>query len=115
MLPLDPRLLRYASAARGYLAWTVGLGLLVTGLVLGQAGLLAQLLAGAVRGTGLRAFAGSLAALAIVVAVRAGATYGGEVAALRAAARVKSQLRARLSVKLSRLGPAWLAGRPASG
>jgi ATP-binding cassette, subfamily C, bacterial CydD len=113
MRPVDPRLLRYASAARGYLAGTVGLGLLVTGLVLAQAGLLAQLLAGAVRGAGMRAFAGSLAALAIVLALRACASYGGEVAALRAAARVKSQLRARLSVKLSRLGPAWLAGRPA--
>jgi len=111
MRPLDPRLLRYAAGARGYLAWTVGLGLVVTGLVLAQAGLLAQLLAGAVAGTGARAFAGSLAALAVVLAARAGASYGGETAALRAAARVKSELRGLLSLKVVRLGPSWLAGR----
>jgi ATP-binding cassette, subfamily C, bacterial CydD len=109
--PLDPRLLRYASAARGYLAWTVGLGLAVTGLVLAQAGLLAQLLAGAIRGAGVSTFAGPLTALAVVLAARAAASYASEVAALRAAAKVKSQLRGQLSAKIIQLGPAWLAGR----
>jgi ATP-binding cassette subfamily C protein CydD len=111
--PLDPRLLRYASAARGYLLVTVALGLAGTGLILAQAGLLATILAGAITGTGLAALGGSLIALLAVLAARAGASYGGEVAALRAAARVKSQLRQRLTAHALRLGPGWLRGQDA--
>jgi ATP-binding cassette, subfamily C, bacterial CydD len=106
--PLDPRLLKHAGAARGYLACTVGLGLLLTGLVLVQAGLLAQLLAGAMDGAGVRVFTASLVALAIVLTARAATSYGSEVAALCAAAKVKSQLRRGLIDKVVRLGPAWL-------
>ncbi len=113
MKPLDPRLLRYASAARGYLVGTAALGLAATVLILIQAGLLARLLAGAITGIGVRAVAGSLVALAIVLALRAGASYGGEVAALRAAARVKSQLRRSLVAHAVRLGPSWLHGQQA--
>ena len=40
--PLDPRLLRHAAAARGYLVVTVVLGLAATGLILAQASLLAR-------------------------------------------------------------------------
>ena len=113
MRPLDPRLLRYASAARGQLLLTVGLGLAGTGLILAQAGLLARALASAASGTGLTALAGTLTALLAVLAARAGAAYGGEVAALRAAATVKSQLRRRLTAHALRLGPAWLGGQRA--
>jgi ATP-binding cassette, subfamily C, bacterial CydD len=92
----DPRLLRYASAARGYLVVTVLLGLAGTGLILAQAGLLARVLAGAATGVGVTALAGPLVALAVVLAGRAAASYGAEAAALRAAVTVKSQLRRRL-------------------
>jgi ATP-binding cassette, subfamily C, bacterial CydD len=88
--PLDPRLLRYADAARAHLVGAVALGAVVTGLVLAQAGLLARALAGAGPRTA------TLAALVAVIVARALATYGGEVSALRAAATVKSQLRRRL-------------------
>jgi thiol reductant ABC exporter CydD subunit len=108
--PLDPRLLRYSAAARGYLAVTVGLGLAATGLILVQASLLARLLAGAATGTGVTALAGSLGVLLAVLLARAAASYGGETAALRAAAAVKSQLRRRLTDHTLRLGPSWLAG-----
>jgi len=108
--PLDPRLLRYSAAARGYLAVTVGLGLAATALILLQASLLAHVLAAAATGTGVTVLAGSLAALAIVLAARAAAGYGGEVTALRAAAAVKSQLRRRLTDHVLKLGPAWLTG-----
>jgi ATP-binding cassette, subfamily C, bacterial CydD len=113
MKPLDPRLLRYATAARGYLAVAVLLGLAITVLILAQASLLAGLLAGAIRGTGADAVAGSLIALAVVLALRAAASYGGEVAALRAAATVKSQLRRKLIAHVMRLGPSWLGGQQA--
>jgi ATP-binding cassette subfamily C protein CydD len=108
--PLDPRLLRYSAAARGYLAVTVLLGLAAAALILLQASLLAHVLAVAATGTGVAVLAGSLAALAIVLAARAAAGYGGEVTALRAAAAVKSQLRRRLTDHVLALGPSWLIG-----
>ena len=114
MKPVDPRLFRHARAARGHLMVTVALGLVTTGMVLAQAELLARLLAGAARGRGPAAFSAALIALLAVMAVRAAAAYGGEFAALRAAATVKSQLRLGLAAQLQRLGPAWL-GRQQPG
>ncbi len=113
MRPVDPRLLRYAAAARGYLVLAVALGLVTTGLVLAQAGLLAHALAGAATGTGVAALALTLGLLLAVLAGRAATAYGGEFAALRAAATVKSQLRRQLAAQLTRLGPAWLGGQQA--
>ncbi len=112
--PVDPRLLRYARAARGYLVVTVALGLAGTALILAQAGLLAHALATAARGEVAGALAGTLIALLIVVLMRAAVSYGGEVTALRAAATVKSQLRSALTARALRLGPGWL-GRQRAG
>ena len=109
---LDPRLLRQAGSARGYLAVTVALGLAGAVLILFQADLLSRALAGAARGTGIAALSGVLAWLGVVVAGRAVAAAGGEAAALRAAAAVKSGLRRRLSGHVLRLGPQWLGGQP---
>jgi ATP-binding cassette, subfamily C, bacterial CydD len=111
MRPVDPRLLRHARAVRGYLVVVVLLGLALTGLVLAQAGLLARALAGAARGVGTAALWPVLLSLLVVVLARAAATYGGEVAAQRASAKVKSQLRRRLAAQVLRLGPAWLGGQ----
>ena len=111
MRAVDPRLLRHTRAARGYLIVTVLLGLAVTGLILAQAALLAHGLAAAARGTGAAALAGTLVLLLGVVVARGAAAYGGEAAALRAAARIKSQLRRQLTGHCLRLGPAWLGGQ----
>jgi thiol reductant ABC exporter CydD subunit len=111
MRAIDPRLLRHARAARGYLVIAVLFGMAVTGLIVAQAALLAHALAAAARGTGTRALAGTLALLLAVVLARGAAAYGGEAAALRAAARVKSQLRRTLAGHCLRLGPAWLGGQ----
>ena len=54
-----------------------------------------------------------LAWLAVVLAGRAVTAAGGEAAALRAAAVVKSGLRRRLSAHVLRLGPRWLSGQQA--
>jgi ATP-binding cassette, subfamily C, bacterial CydD len=113
MRPVDPRLLRYAAAARGYLVLAVATGLVAVVLILAQAGLLAHGLASAALGTGARALAGTLGLLLAVLAFRALTSYGGELAALRAAAAVKSQLRRKLTAHLVRLGPAWLGGQQA--
>jgi ATP-binding cassette, subfamily C, bacterial CydD len=106
MRAVDPRLLRHARAARTSLLVTVLLGLVVTGLIVTQAALLARTLATAARGTGTSALAGTLLLLLGVVLARGAAVYGGEAAALRAAARVKSQLRRKLVRHCLRLAPA---------
>ncbi len=103
--------MRHASAARGCLIVTVCLGLATTALVLAQASLLAHALAGAARGAGLSALRGTIVVLGLVLLARALAAFGGEAAALRAAAIVKSQLRRRLVARSLRLGPAWLTGQ----
>jgi DNA-binding CsgD family transcriptional regulator len=111
MTAVDPGLLRHARAARGYLVVTVALGLVVTGLIVTQAALLAHALSAAALGAGARVLAGTLALLLGVVVARAAASYGGEAAALRAAACVKSQLRRKLTEHCLRLGPTWLGGQ----
>jgi ATP-binding cassette subfamily C protein CydD len=111
MRAIDPRLLRHARAARSCLILTVLLGLAVTGLIVAQAALLAHALATAARGTGATALGETLVLLLAVVIARAVAAYGGEAAALRAAARVKSQLRRKLTGHCLRLGPTWLGGQ----
>ena len=111
MRPFDSRLLQDTKGARGYLAVTVGLGLVATALILAQAGLLARALATAAQGAALQDLSGAIIALLAVVAARAAVAYTGEVAALRAAATVKSQLRRRLTAHALRLGPAWLGGQ----
>jgi ATP-binding cassette subfamily C protein CydD len=110
---VDRRLLRWARSARGYLVVTVAFGLVGTGLILAQAGLLARALAAAARGDIAASLAGTLGALLVVVAARAAASYGGEVTALRAAATVKSQLRLALTARSLGLGPLWLGGQRA--
>src|SRR5215472_4276542 len=112
--PADLRLLRYARAARGYLAVAVGLGFAGAALILTQAGLLAHALATAGRGAAAAiALSGTLLALLAVVAARAAVTCGGEVAALRASATVKSQLRGALAARALDLGPVGLGGQRA--
>jgi ATP-binding cassette subfamily C protein CydD len=109
--PVDPRLLRYARAARRQLVTTVALGIVATAAILAQASLLAHALATAARGQAVAAALwGTLAALLGVVAVRVAVTYGGEVCALRAAATVKSQLRRALAARAVGLSPAWPGG-----
>jgi ATP-binding cassette subfamily C protein CydD len=110
---VDRRLLRYAGAARAHLVLTVALGLAGTGLILAQTGLLARALAVAARGDTAASLSGTLAALLVVLVARAAVSYGGEVAALRAAATVKSQLRRALTIRSLRLGPVWLGGQRA--
>jgi ATP-binding cassette, subfamily C, bacterial CydD len=108
--PIDRRLLRHARAARGYLVAAVGFGLAAAALILAQAGLLARALATAARPATAPLW-GTLVALLCVVAARAVVAYGGEAAALRAAATVKSQLRRALAARALGLGPAWLGGQ----
>jgi ABC-type transport system involved in cytochrome bd biosynthesis fused ATPase/permease subunit len=63
--------------ARAYLAVTIALGLAGAVLIVLQAGMLARLLAGAARGTGVAALAGTLGWLGVVLVGRALAAGGG--------------------------------------
>jgi ATP-binding cassette subfamily C protein CydD len=108
--PLDPRLLRYARAARGYLALTVSLGIVTAGLVVAQAILLARVLASAAHdGADLTDLLPQIGWLAAVVAVRALATGVQERYAHRAATRAVAELREQVVARAAELGPRWLA------
>ncbi|MFI5959497.1 thiol reductant ABC exporter subunit CydD [Cryptosporangium sp. NPDC051539] len=94
MKPLDPRLLRYARATRWFLAAAVLTGVLGAVLLVAQATLLAEAIVTVFRtGAGPDGIRGTLVALALILAGRAGLAWVQEVAAFRAAAAVKSDLR----------------------
>jgi ATP-binding cassette subfamily C protein CydD len=108
--PLDPRLLRYARAARGYLALTVSLGIVTAVLVIAQALLLARVLASAAHdGARLPDLLPQIGWLAVVVAARALATGVQERFAHRAATRAVAELREQVVARAAELGPRWLA------
>ncbi|WP_240136932.1 thiol reductant ABC exporter subunit CydD [Streptomyces sp. MUM 178J] len=115
MKPIDPRLLRYARATRLFLAAVVVLGLVGAGLVVAQAMLIAEVVVGAFqRGLSVSALGLPLALLATVAAGRALVAWLTDLAAHRASAAVKSELRARLLERAAALGPGW-AGRQRTG
>ncbi|NYI98053.1 ATP-binding cassette subfamily C protein CydD [Streptomonospora nanhaiensis] len=96
MKPLDPRLIRTARSVRVYLAVTVVSGVAVTGFVLAQAWLLSHVISGAAEGAGAAELSWAVSAVAAVAVGRAAVAYAAETAALRSAAKAKSELRRRL-------------------
>ncbi|MFJ3974627.1 thiol reductant ABC exporter subunit CydD [Streptomyces sp. NPDC090021] len=109
MKPIDPRLLRYARSTRLFLGAVVALGLAGAGLVVGQAMLIAEIVVGAFeQGLGGAALRTPLLLLAAVAVGRALIAWLTELAAHRASAAVKSELRGRLLDRAAEIGP----GRP---
>lgn len=110
--PIDPRLLRYARATRFFLTAVVVLGAVGAGLLVAQAMLIAEVVVGAFQ-HGMAA--GELRSpLLLLVAVACGRALVGwltELAAHRASAAVKSELRSRLLERATMLGPGWLSGQ----
>ncbi|MFD5097992.1 thiol reductant ABC exporter subunit CydD [Streptomyces albidochromogenes] len=114
MKPIDPRLLRYARATRFFLAAVVVLGLAGAGLVVAQAMLIAEVVVGGFeRGLDGAALRTPLLLLAVVALGRALVSWLTELAAHRASAAVKSELRGRLLERAAALGPEWLSGQRA--
>ncbi|WP_369266512.1 thiol reductant ABC exporter subunit CydD, partial [Streptomyces harbinensis] len=112
MKPVDPRLLRYARATRGFLAASVALGLTGAVLLIAQAMLIAEIVAGAFwDGRDLASLRTPLLLLAATALGRALVAWLTELAAHRAGAAVKSELRMRLLGHAARLGPGWLSGQ----
>ncbi|MER6564762.1 thiol reductant ABC exporter subunit CydD [Streptomyces sp. NPDC001093] len=112
MKPIDPRLLRYARATRVFLVAVVALGAVGAGLVVAQAMLIAEVVVGAFQhGQSVAELRTPLLLLAAVAVGRSVVAWLTELAAHRASAAVKSELRGRLLDRAAALGPGWLAGQ----
>ncbi|MFI8069272.1 thiol reductant ABC exporter subunit CydD [Streptomyces sp. NPDC086033] len=112
MKPIDPRLLRYARATRLFLVAVVGLGGLGALLVIAQAMLVAEVVVGAFQhGLAVAELRTPLLLLAAVAVGRGLVSWLTELAAHRASAAVKSELRGRLLDRATTLGPGWLSGQ----
>ncbi|WP_329533378.1 thiol reductant ABC exporter subunit CydD [Streptomyces sp. NBC_01450] len=112
MKPIDPRLLRYARATRFFLMAVVGLGAAGAALVIAQAMLIAEVVVGAFQhGHPASELRTSLVLLVAVAIGRAMVAWLTELAAHRASAAVKSELRGRLLERAAALGPGWLSGQ----
>ncbi|WP_405463863.1 thiol reductant ABC exporter subunit CydD [Streptomyces anulatus] len=112
MKPIDPLLLHYARATRLFLAAVVALGLVGALLVIAQAMLIAEIVVGGFEGgLTVSALRTPLLLLAAVALGRALVAWLTELAAHRASAAVKSELRGRLLERAARLGPDWLSGQ----
>lgn len=109
--PVDPRLLRYARASRGFFVAIGALALAQTVTIVAFAWLLTRAVTGAIDGMPLPDLSATLGALAAVVAVRALLLWARESVAARAAARVQTELRAALVDAVGALGPGWLGSR----
>ncbi|MFE7889614.1 thiol reductant ABC exporter subunit CydD [Streptomyces sp. NPDC057412] len=112
MKPIDPRLLRYARATRLFLIAVVALGAVGAGLVIAQAMLIAEIVVGAFQdGLSASDLRTPLALLVAVAVGRAVVAWLTELAAHRASAAVKSELRGRLLERAAELGPGRLGGQ----
>ncbi|MFE4697764.1 thiol reductant ABC exporter subunit CydD [Streptomyces sp. NPDC056738] len=110
--PIDPRLLRYARATRRFLVAVVVLGVAGAALVIAQAMLIADVVVGAFQhGHSAAELRTPLILLTVVALGRALVAWLTELAAHRASAAVKSELRGRLLERAASLGPGWLSGQ----
>ncbi|TGY36830.1 thiol reductant ABC exporter subunit CydD [Microbacterium laevaniformans] len=109
--PVDPRLVRYASASRAFFAAIAVIGVLQTAVVVAFAWLLTRAITRAIDGMPWAELTALLTALAAVIVARALLLWAREALSARAAARVQAQLRAQLVDAVGILGPGWLAGR----
>ena len=109
MKPVDPRLLRYAGAARGFLAASALIGVLQTVVTIAFAWLLTQAITGALAGT--RDLTASVLGLLGAALVRGLLIAASDAAGARAAAKTGMQLRSALIAAVGRRGPGWLARR----
>ncbi len=107
MKPVERRLRREIPALRRHVTVSTGLALLGAGLVLGQAELLAGLLADGFAGHG--PWTAGLAALGTVLALRGLLAWTRGALAQRAAAEAKRTLRDRIAERLRDTGPRRLA------
>lgn len=109
--PVDPRLLRYATASRGFFVAIGAIAVAQTAVVVSFAWLLTRAITGLIDGMPQQEVAATLGALAAAIALRAALLWAREAVASRAAARVQAQLRSALVGAVGLLGPGWLGAR----
>ncbi|WP_275575839.1 ABC transporter transmembrane domain-containing protein, partial [Microbacterium sp. B35-04] len=109
--PVDPRLLRYASASRWFFVAIGAIAVAQTAVIVAFAWLLTRAITGAIDGMPPADLLPTLGALALAVALRAALLWAREAVAARAAAGVQTQLRTALVAAIGVLGPEWLGSR----
>ncbi|CAH0203121.1 thiol reductant ABC exporter subunit CydD [Microbacterium sp. Bi121] len=108
MKPVDPRLLKYAGAARGFFVLAAAIGVLQTAVVIAFAWFLTDAVSGALAG---RSVVLSLVWMLALALLRGALIAASDFAGMRAAAATGTQLRRALILAVRRLGPGWLASR----
>ena len=110
MRPLDPRLLKYASSARRHIILISILGIVTAVLVIAQTLALSAALSPAVTsGASLTQVRTPLLLLVAIVIARAAVIGVREALGHRAADRTIRELRGRVLIHVSNLGPRWRA------
>jgi ATP-binding cassette subfamily C protein CydCD len=110
--PVDPRLFGQAASARVPLLLTVGCGVTTAVLIVAQAWLLSRAVVDVFQHGDSVAQVRTLALGALVVFLARSLTaWAQDVAAQRAGAEVKAQLREELVEQATALGPVWLTGQ----
>lgn len=103
--PVDPRLLRYATAARGFFVVIALIGLAQTAVTIAFAWTLTRAITGAIEREPLTEVLGWLT---VTIVMRAVLLWARDTVSARAAARVQAQLRGNLVEAVGTLGPGWL-------
>lgn len=112
MRPFDPRLLKYASATRGFIVASVIAGVITTILIIVQAFAITDIVVPVfTEGASLGGVIGAVWVLVAVVLIRILVSYISERLAFSSAAAAKSQLRMGVIEHLVKLGPVWLSRR----
>ncbi|WP_436970516.1 thiol reductant ABC exporter subunit CydD [Microbacterium testaceum] len=111
MRPVDPRLVRYATAARGFLVITAAIVLAQIGVIVGFAWAVTSALVGAIGGRPPAELWGYVGVAASLVLLRGLLIVASERVSARGAAVASLQLREKLVAAVARLGPRWLVGR----
>ncbi|WP_434998177.1 heme ABC transporter permease/ATP-binding protein CydD [Vibrio scophthalmi] len=111
---LNKWLREQSKLAKRWLLLAVGLGVLSSVLLLGQAALLASILHQLIiEQVDKSALIGQFVTLAITIALRALCSWGREIAGYRCGEQIRIYIRQLILDKLRELGPAYIKGKPA--
>ena len=111
MRPVDPRLLRYARSSRRFLILAILIGIVTAVVVIVQARLLSGVIVDvSSQGATWTEVAPAVLALSLVFLLRAVLHWFAELAAFRAAATAKQELRSAATAKMFAAGPYGPAG-----
>lgn len=111
---LNKWLREQSKLAKRWLLLAVGLGVLSSILLLGQAALLASILHQLIiEQVDKSALIGQFVTLAITIALRALCSWGREIAGYRCGEQIRIYIRQLILDKLRELGPAYIKGKPA--